>query len=120
MSFDTKKKKKAKHPVARILFEVVLYVSHLEGGKPHEPVQPVVVRRYETRPAVHVPRLAQELVLLPNRRRVLGILTQSALENHLGALLGNAAGRRWSNMRRARSMKTTLILSSGNPTTMFT
>lgn len=68
-------------------------VSHLEGSEPHEPVQPVVVGRYEARSAVDVAWFTQELVLLPNRLRVLGILAQSALEDHLCTLLGNAEER---------------------------
>ena len=63
---------------------------YLEGSKPHEPVQAVMVRWYEARSLVHVPWLTQELVLFPNRLRVLGIRTLSALENHLGTLFGDA------------------------------
>lgn len=65
-------------------------VTYLEGSKPHEPVQSVVVRRNEARAAVKVPWFTQELVLLPNRLRVLGILVESALENHFSTLLGDA------------------------------
>ena len=68
-------------------------VSHLEGSEPHEPVQPVVVGRYEAWSAVNVPWFTQELVLLPNSLRVLGILAQSALEDHFCTLLGNAEER---------------------------
>lgn len=67
---------------------------YLEGGEPHEPVQAVVVRRHEARPPVHVPGLTHELVLFPHRSRVLGIRAQSALENHLSALLSDAAEER--------------------------
>lgn len=70
------------------------FASHLEGSEPHEPVQAVVVRRYETRLSVKVSWLTRELVFLPNRLWGLGILTQSALENHLRALLGDA-GKEW-------------------------
>lgn len=83
---------KKKIPKALISVAANFNKSHLEGSKPHEPVQPIVVRRNETRPAVNIPWLAQELVLLPDCRRVLGILAQSALEDHLCALLGDAAG----------------------------
>lgn len=94
-----RQKEIGKIPKAQISVGATFNICYLEGSKPHEPVQPVVVRRNEARPSVNISWLAQELVLLPDRRRVLGILAQSALENHLGALLGNAAGRRWKKTK---------------------
>lgn len=68
--------------------------NHLEGSEPHQPVQAIVVRRYETRSTGNISRFAAELVLLPNRLRVLGILAQGSLENHLCPLLGDAFRQR--------------------------
>lgn len=66
---------------------------HLEGSEPHEPVQPVVVGRYEAGPSVHISWLTPELVLLPNRLRVFGIWAQSSLEDHLRPFFGDASER---------------------------
>lgn len=68
--------------------------THLEGSEPHQPVQSIVVRRYDTRSAVNISRFAAELVLLPNCLGVLGILAQGSLENHLCPFLGDAFRQR--------------------------
>lgn len=76
------------------------FETHLEGGEPHQPVQAIVVRRYETRPPVNVSRFALELVLLPNCLGVLGIPAQGSLEDHLGPFLGDAFQTQGSDARR--------------------
>ena len=63
----------------------------LEGGKPHEPVQPVVVRRDETRGSGHVARLAFELVVQPFGSVIVRVRAIRALENNLRAILGDGA-----------------------------
>merc|ERR1719507_2110796 len=63
----------------------------LEGCKPHEPVQAVVVRGDYTGCLVKVSWLALDVVLLPDSGGVLGVGGPGALDHHLRALLGHAA-----------------------------
>lgn len=66
---------------------------YLEGCKPHEPVQAVVVWGDEARPPPRVTRLALELIVLPHGVRRTGVGAGRALQDDLCALLGDAVGR---------------------------
>ncbi len=69
----------------------LLSLFNLKGSEPHEPVQPVVIRRDEARPSVQSSRFTQELILLPYHL-VSGVIdAQRALKHHLRPLLSDAA-----------------------------
>lgn len=65
---------------------------YLEGSKPHQPVQAVVVGADEAWPPFQVPRLAFEVKLLPDSSRVIGIQAGCPLKDDLCSLLGYTVG----------------------------
>ncbi len=77
----------AQHP--RILFIL------LKCGEPHEPIESVMIRRDETRSAIHTAWFTLELVLVPGDLlvRIVDLSAQSALEDDFVAHFGHTPER---------------------------